>query len=767
MRNFLYKYKLILLFVFSFQSLIFLSFQNCSQNYSLLQFEKNNNSYSGNGSGYGGKLSSEYVHYVPNFSCEGLDSPYSTINLNFDIEPWSATFTQNFLEKCNFSSLNIPMSEIVYSPLQKKVIGYKDSIFEEKNNILLNSINQIPTKMVEIWCTDNWSDSKFEILSSYDSVSLKAETEIININNFKKSNIELINPIRIINSNTVEIQSTQGKLQVFKNLLSTHAGTYQGVWNSTSNYQKYQNLSCRLGGYLDARVWPVKIIPSSPIKLVEKINLRNSLVVLTDLGFLFEYSNNKINEILLPSKTNYPINTFKISSDENYLVFPAAFELDLGVQLYNYNFKLDTFKLLSNKLTSFIQSVDPNFEISKDSSYIIYKDGSQESNSNDVEDWIKRVPIDGSESPTLVANHKIPFSDYGEMPFWVHSESLNKSIYAVGFGSSLEVWFTNQSTKFEKQIDLNFSNLPIGCQNLKLTNSSAFRGDFFISLDQFVFMIFSCETLNNTTMQPQSYLAIYDLKSENFIFKNEFGGYGLTPTDDKEIYLVTTGTIIQNQKLTPLYFDLKKMDFIYSSDLNIKSRINNVYSFSNTVKYILADKLYSLSMTNKLKSICDLNSNLPIKGINKIPGFDELIIAKESEDNINIYIYKENQPSCDLIHTLPKSNFNFKNLISIRSEKIQLSTINSIYLLNLQFYVDPFFSQNSQTETNNDHLILISTNPSKGVIEITQNPLNKGFAIYNFGFIQKEAGVIEVYYLSNNLDYPQISVWDIPLEFVK
>ncbi len=235
-------------------------FQNCSQVSftsvdSALHLSESASETEGNGTGYGGKLTGEFYRFTPDFTCEGKEAPVSSITAT----DTSITYTENKTLFCGSTKQDLDSKLIDRSVYQNDIIGYQEGIFESESSMPAS----IPANLVEVWCRDTNDRSGIETITHYDRSTQVAVTRILSAGpGTSVQTISDFNVSRVISPMLVTV--TDGKdftLKVYRDRPAAQLGLFQGSMTAVVNGQKVtRETSCRLGGGLDAKVWPARQI---------------------------------------------------------------------------------------------------------------------------------------------------------------------------------------------------------------------------------------------------------------------------------------------------------------------------------------------------------------------------------------------------------------------------------------------------------------------------------------------------------------------------
>jgi hypothetical protein len=441
---------------FSFFLVLIVLFQNCSDIGELRLLGSSNNSSqsdSGNGTGYGGKLGQVYYHYVPDYRCENRSSAFSMIE--YSQSEGKSVYYQSKESKCLSVPTIIPNPNLDLGSLQSRVIGYEEKIFEASAT---ESDTSIPDKIVEIWCVDQWVNPTIEVLSIYDSKLKQAQTDFYFPSTPKR--VEL-NPARSTSLQTVNLRSNFFDLVVDKTKLGLKSGTFQGQLKIFEKNESNQLLQCRLGGYLDARLWPAKIVNFDNYVQSEWSANDGLFYISSGMSgvaswaensfYSFAPSNNTKKVIIGNVENAHGVKSFQFTQDRLKTLVKAQLQADTATQLYSQSLSDSSGPmLLNNKLTDIGQDVIDEINISPDSRYVYYMDGAQEQG-GDIEAWLRVV--DTKTGIINQINHNLPKSSDEAVRQFEVSYSLGKVVYATGF-AYVDIWISDLFGGARRKLDL-------------------------------------------------------------------------------------------------------------------------------------------------------------------------------------------------------------------------------------------------------------------------------------------------------------------------
>ncbi|MCB0371068.1 MAG: hypothetical protein KDD45_17030, partial [Bdellovibrionales bacterium] len=464
--------------------LLIIFFQNCSDigtvklinNSSSQEKSEDSSTVSGNGTGYGGKIQNVFYRYIPGFQCENSDSAFAAIEYNQ--ENLSSIYKQSKETECltnNAEISTILNADIDIGSMQHKVIAYKEGLYE----IAPSNTISTPENLVEIWCVDQWEKPKVEVVSMYNISKKEAQTEFY-FENLRKR-IEN-NPLRSTSLQSVMLKSNYFNLIVDKKEIGLKPGTFQGRLMILENSKHEKILQCRLGSYLDANLWPAKVVNFNNNFQMEWNSVDKLFYLITGWGGLADFNNiekdfysyspvkNVVGKIIEGSNGSRGVRKFHSLPNDSQFIMEAQLPGDITYQLYSKDkFNLNTPpKLLNNKAVDYGQAISNEISIAPNSQSIYYLDGAQETGS-DIELWLRKVDLNSGIITQI--NQDIFKADEGVNEFDV-SYSLDKVVYGVGF-TYLNVWISDLNGLNRHQLDLS--------QELGVSSKSLYGGtQYFI-----------------------------------------------------------------------------------------------------------------------------------------------------------------------------------------------------------------------------------------------------------------------------------------------
>lgn len=734
------------LFVFAFLSTLIILFQNCSDIGELRLLGSSNNSTqsdtSGNGTGYGGKLSQVFYHYVPDYKCENQSSAFSKI----DYSPSEANsiYYQSKESKCLSIPTVIPNPNLDLGSMQNRVIGYEEKIFE----VSAAGSDSIPDKIVEIWCVDQWINPTVEVLSSYDHKLKQAQTDFYFPSTTKKSEI---NPARSTSLQTVNLRSNFFDLVVDKTKLGLKPGTFQGQLMIFENKESNQLLQCRLGGYLDARLWPAKVVNFDNYVQSEWSASDGLFYISSGMGgvtpwaensfYSFSPNNNNKKVIIGNVGNAQGVKSFQFTHDREKSLIKAQLQGDAATQLYSKNLADSSGPiLLNNKLTDIGQEVIDEINISPDSRYIYYMDGAQEQGS-DVEAWLRVV--DSKTGIINQINHNLPTaSDEAVRQFEV-SYSLGKVVYATGF-AYVDIWISDLSGGAKHKLDLS--------SVLGVNKASGFGGTKF-------YLEWAIKQSRRWLMLEDRYLVLaalgtsagftsmvfaIDLQTEKIIFSKElqaasflFGIKGL-PVVGIENPAARTAS-----ELGVSYLNLKTAELRTATEL--------VSDFSSSTDIGEQRSAYDFGM---MKSVdpCGIANETNLSQI-QLDARTWLVINRGSGDIALLYLKTSDSNSCKQI-----------NKMSLSLDVIQNIEKNKIYQLSGPYFYTEILKAKISADRSN---IILAIQGRLYLVPIEYRPIVEIYTAINstprfddIGFIDNSRIYFSGQLIKNF--WNQVFIWKLP-----
>lgn len=431
--------------IFSFLvacALVF-GFQNCSDiKFSTLGLASQSPKKSeNNGTGYGGKPSGDFYRFEPQFTCENKTAPVSELH----VTATNAVYIENKNLQCQATKEQLDPALVDSSIYQGDVVGYREGIFESS----ATTPKTIPANLVEVWCRTTKGADGIETLTHYNRQTLQADTEIYRTEQGSQVQTTLI-VSRVVGEKKVTVTNgPEFSLEVYRDKPAGELGLFQGsLALSLSGKKVSLATSCRLGGSLDAKVWPVQQIIDTRVKKIQ---------MAPDLSF-FGYSSSFSGEPaglfsatslgLQNRKLTQPmlskgVENFEIAPSSDTLVFWGDPRMPYGLELFRVQKDGTQLAQLNTPLTNSQQGQDSHISFSADGKRVYYLDGEQETGPEggaDIEMWLRSVPLTGG-TPSLVS---IPLPLVGDKAVlgFVISKTLNRVLYLAG-GVDAEIYLAD------------------------------------------------------------------------------------------------------------------------------------------------------------------------------------------------------------------------------------------------------------------------------------------------------------------------------------
>ena len=388
----------------------------------------------GNGDGYGGKPGGDFYRFTPDFTCEDKEAPVSMLAITES----KTTYTENKRLMCGAVKTDLDSSLIDTSVYQNDIVGYLEGIFESKDA----APTSIPANLVEVWCRDSNDRSGIETITHYDRSSQLAVTRIHSAGpGTSVSTIPDFNVSRVISPMLVTV--TNGPdftLKVYRDRPAAQMGLFQGSLEATVGGQKIKReTSCRLGGSLDAKVWPARQIVDMNITSLKVSPDRQSFGYLSNTGSPVTnlYSGTTLGtgqfKVNAPNTTAYSI--FDFSPDSNSLIYWANQGSMTAPELYKVGRNgADPLQLEHSAVSDNINNAKNGvFQFSPDGSKVIYWDDPMAAQ-HTTNETLNSVSLSGG-SPIVLSP---PIQNFGNYHAFAVSPSLNKVAFFMGTNSDLQ-----------------------------------------------------------------------------------------------------------------------------------------------------------------------------------------------------------------------------------------------------------------------------------------------------------------------------------------
>lgn len=257
-------------------------FQNCSQVGFIaddLNFLKSSN----NGGGYGGKPDGDFYRFVPGFMCEEAESYL----MHIAISTTSIDLTENKRLACGAVKQQLAPEAIDTSIYQGDIVGYQEGIFEGATQLPM----KIPSNLVEVWCRDDHTYNGIETMTHYDRTTSLALNRIYyatpnSDGSYQRKKISDFPVGRVLDDKTVIVKDGQGfELIVHRDQPAAEAGLFVAHMDAVIDGAKVsRDTSCRLGGSLDADIWPAQRIVDTNVLQMKTSPDRAAFAYTSDTG---------------------------------------------------------------------------------------------------------------------------------------------------------------------------------------------------------------------------------------------------------------------------------------------------------------------------------------------------------------------------------------------------------------------------------------------------------------------------------------------------
>lgn len=422
--------------ILSFLSLaiIGLLFQNCSP----AKFQVSENFQIGNsdnGYSYGGKPSGNYFRFTPGFSCENRESPVASVNI-FDSQ---ISLVENRKLQCGAVNIQLDPALIDSSIYQRDVIGYKEGIFEGQSEIP----TKIPANLVELWCRDRNDEQGIETITHFDRENNRAvnRTFYSTLNSdgtYFSNEIPDFSVSRLIMQRKVIVKDGQNfELIVDRDKLATEPGLFMGTLKAViEGKSENRVVKCRLGGALDAKVWPVKQIVdiTASFSLTKTAPDLSRFAFPMPMGKIFISTMDGSDQKFVEAKGSNPLYSniwnFRFTEDSKNLIFTGHALYQSFMELFRIDLAGSTRSPVrlneAYTLPAEASRGNVDFKISADNKHIIYSGAS-----SGPQAWIRTVPIAGG--PPKVLN---PENREKVVSSFHISKANNKVLFGFGLGDN-------------------------------------------------------------------------------------------------------------------------------------------------------------------------------------------------------------------------------------------------------------------------------------------------------------------------------------------
>jgi hypothetical protein len=406
-----------------FTSLFF--FQNCSWDSSQLNLTNSASTtnkslafVSNNGTGYDGKPDGHYYNYMPSFECQGSQNFVNGLTINEQ----KVDLVKNLPMKCGYQALPLSMAEIDTSPFQPGLVGYRDKIFEHSQNIF----SKTPDRLVEAWCFNANGVKNFEVIQSYNFSTQQSKAQIYSRGDSGDTTVPSFQTRRLVDKNDANFSSDSYSMTVHRQKIATAPGIFSADLNAMINGQTTQvQLACRIGGYLDADLWPSKVIMiddvfdfynNHSLSSADGSSFYTSAKDNSGLLTIFKKSLNSANGAEpLPNliASGDGIDNFRMASDQTHLVYlndqvsPFDFEFNNRRHLFVYDINSSSAWPIGSAET-LAARIDGDIRIIKD---MVYYTELVVVSYTQRRLYLKRVHLDGSNPITIYDSGIYSLSD--------------------------------------------------------------------------------------------------------------------------------------------------------------------------------------------------------------------------------------------------------------------------------------------------------------------------------------------------------------------
>lgn len=721
---------ILLLLIAFFQNCEVVSLNSFSSGGSSNSDQLNSSISGGNGGGYDGKIGNSFYHFVPSFQCLNQKAQFYS---KIIVEGQTTSFIDQ--SSCEKQASEISTKDLQFSLYDSTLVGYRNELF------LYSSSETAPDQntYVEIWCFDQ-SDLQREVVFKYNSQT-KISSGVLYQKGTPAESLGQLS--RYVTNTTAIFKGNNSELIIDKNIKDSQSLFLTKLQISeTTKQSKTLQLSCRLGGYLDATIWPAKNRGNGS----EIIFTKNK-----DIAFQIQsnskdnnYFSNHIVQINLENSeskalTNksvghYGVKKIKLSSDEKYLLYlsdrpdhPFVFNL------YALSLKDNLVTQLSQNIERFEQSVF-DYKILLNSEFVFYTDTSYfDPITATYQLTLKKVSLSGDHPVETISDHTTHFApgqriiipSYGSHFFNKTTETafptIENTLYYFQISDkivmSYDLWkydlrtmkktllFQSTPDKMITISSLLFPHSEVNQLFLVVYNSLYQAQVISINnqgMSQFVSSTLLATTFNQVTNQ---WLALNDY--------NSFSQFGSMSVYDKNLNLV------------------KEISFTHA--LSINSSSQNIF-FINSQEKLMSYEL----LLNTEKALCpelDFIKNFTVTNTN------EIYFLRYFQNETQIFIMNSNQ-TCKLVNKIPMK-FKTDGTLTLSSSK------NSLIL-----NVGSFLS-NSPAEA----IIWIPLNGLSPVrIDTSETPAN-----WWSGFFNSQSNKIYYFGYDRNFSESALFQWQLPL----
>lgn len=416
----------LLLMIVPFQNCAKMSFTDMGR---LSPVSRLTSSTDNNGTGYGGKLSGEFYRFNPDFTCEGKTSAQSVISAGTT----SITLTENKKLFCAANTITLDPNQIDRSVYQEDIIGYREGIFEAEKSVPTS----IPANLVEVWCKDTNDRSGIETITHYDRTTQVAVNRIYYAGSGSQiQTVPDFNVSRVSTATDVTIKNgSDFTLVVHRDQLASQPGLFKGNLQATiDGVSVSRETSCRLGGSLDAALWPsLQVVDMNILSFKFSPDLQSYGLTAPSGTLVPQLFTGKLGSQNLAQATPPTLKTgvpgFEFTPDSKSFVYWADQRIQNTAELFKATTSGSNPVQLNTPLSSPQMSGNFTLKFSTDGSTLFYADGHQPKFA-DNEMSISAVSISGG--PSTILTPLLDEADVGSHDFAI-SRSNNKIAMLFGF----------------------------------------------------------------------------------------------------------------------------------------------------------------------------------------------------------------------------------------------------------------------------------------------------------------------------------------------
>ncbi len=334
---------------------VFVAFQNCQINNKFIadlagpsliaKADSGGGGISGNGSGYEGKPTGEYIRLIPNIArCQKNGNTPSAEFEKMSLDPITGQPTVQTTSPIDCQIKPRRLTDEVIEFSKNKFFGsVADGLFIDKDF----AKNILKDRQPQGWChsvDDHQEALNLDLLLVKDLVTNQVFAQIYIFDFVRNvySSVEAF-PVSFQEDKFSQTyihpaMDLQVKTSFIRN---SQAGTFEANLNMLLDEKKWtQNMSCRLAGYYDGAIWPAKPLLSGPLEGLTYSNPKKSFFFgLLDLPYthLSLFNFDPITKISQPLSLHFlkdeVVRSFKVSQ-ENDLVNLRTHASSIGVNRF-------------------------------------------------------------------------------------------------------------------------------------------------------------------------------------------------------------------------------------------------------------------------------------------------------------------------------------------------------------------------------------------------------------------------------------------------